>query len=309
MSDPAPLARAAVLGSPISHSKSPLLHTAAYRHLGVEISYTTIEVSDDGVTDFLSQQGQDPGWVGWSVTMPLKAAMVPHMTSISTRVKTLGVLNTVVITQEGDGRRSFHGENTDVDGIVTALKHEGITRDEPAAGTFAVLGAGGTSAAGLAAAAELGFAHAVIYARNQAKAAATEHIAQRLSLPLTVRPLSSFGEDLRNGLLDVVVSTLPPLAADTLVPQLPAQHDSRPVLLDVAYDPWPSALARAWSERGWSVTSGLEMLLHQAVRQVELFTANTWNPAAVQNDADQFLMVRKMRSAIGLHEGAEALDR
>ncbi|TLP99109.1 shikimate dehydrogenase [Nesterenkonia salmonea] len=309
MSEAHAAARAAVLGSPISHSKSPLLHTAAYRHLGVDISYTRVEVAEHEVRSFLTQQGQEPGWVGWSVTMPLKAAMVPQMTSTSRRVQTLGVLNTVVVTEEVDGGRSFHGENTDVDGIVAALQHQGITRDEAPSGTFAVLGSGGTSTAALAAAAELHFAEAVMYARNEEKAAASEPVAQRLGLALTVKPLSSLGDDIRAGLLDVVVSTLPPRAADHLVPQLPTSHDSPPVLLDVAYDPWPSELARAWSERSWSVTSGLEMLLHQAVRQVELFTENMWNPAALQNDADHFLMVRKMRSAIGLHEGAEALDR
>lgn len=301
--------RAAVLGSPISHSKSPLLHTAAYEHLGVDIGYSRIEVNHDEVEQFLSQQGSGPGWIGWSVTMPLKAAMVTHMTSISPRVQTLGALNTVLVAEQVEGSRALHGENTDVDGIVAALQEQGITRDEPAAGIFAVLGAGGTSAAALAAAAELNFAEVVIFARDPGRAAASESIAERLELPLTVRPLSALGDSISRGLLDVIVSTLPPRAADALVPHLPAAHDSPPVLLDVAYDPWPSALAQAWSQRGWSVTSGLEMLLHQAVRQVELFTERTWNPAAIQNDADHFLMVRRMRTAIGLHEGAEALDR
>jgi shikimate dehydrogenase len=234
---------------------------------------------------------------------------VPHMSSVSTRVQTLGVLNTVLVGQDDQGRRTLHGENTDVDGIIKALQHEGITREEPAAATFAVLGSGGTAAAALAAAAELNVAEARIYARSAERAASGALIAERLGLPLTIRPLTALGEDLSAGLLDVVVSTLPPRAADPLVSQLPADCDSNPVLLDVAYDPWPSLLAQAWLQRGWPVTSGLEMLLHQAVRQVELFTENTWNPAAIQNDADHFLMVRKMRYAAGLHEGAEALDR
>ncbi|RJN31134.1 shikimate dehydrogenase [Nesterenkonia natronophila] len=301
--------RAAVLGSPISHSRSPQLHTAAYQHLGVDISYTRFEVEEETVEEFLSERAAEPNWVGWSVTMPLKSAMVPHMSSVSTRVQTLGVLNTVLVGQDAQGRRTLHGENTDVDGIVKALKQVGITGEEPAAATFAVLGSGGTAAAALAAAAELNMAEARIYARSAARAAGGSLIAERLGLPLSIRPLNALGEDLSAGLLDVVVSTLPPRAADPLASQMPTDCKSKPVLLDVAYDPWPSALAQAWSQRDWPVTSGLEMLLHQAVRQVELFTENTRNPAAVQNDADHLLMVRKMRSAAGLHEGAEALDR
>ncbi|TLP79394.1 shikimate dehydrogenase [Nesterenkonia sphaerica] len=309
MSRSAPQRRAAVLGSPISHSRSPQLHAAAYEHLGVDIRYTRYEVDESTVGDFLSQRANEPDWLGWSVTMPLKAAMVPHMNHISDRVQTLGVLNTVLIGQDSEGRRTLRGENTDVDGIVQALGEQGITPQQPADATFAVLGAGGTAAAALAAAAELRARQVLLYARNEQRAEASAVLARQLGLKLTIRPLTALGEDLHHRRLDVVVSTLPPRAADTLATQLPAHCEPQPVLLDVAYDPWPSALAHAWMQRGWAVTSGLEMLLHQAVRQVELFTENTWNPAAIQNDADHFMMVRKMRSAIGLHEGAEALDR
>lgn len=308
MSESSVSSRAAVLGSPISHSKSPLLHDAAYRHLGVDIGYSRIDVDGERLEQFLSHAGNLPGWVGWSVTMPLKAEMVRHMTSVSHRVQTLGVLNTVVISSAAGGEPALHGENTDVDGIVEALREKDIAQDDTKGMTFAVLGAGGTSAAALAAAAELNCTEAAIYARNEERAAAIQPLAERLGLRLRVRPLSALGEDLRAGLLRVVVSTLPPGAADALVTQLPTVHPDGPVLLDAAYEPWPSALALAWSQRGWPVTSGLHMLLHQAVRQVELFTQSSLNPSALQDHADRSVMVDKMRHAIGLHEGAEALD-
>ena len=92
MSQSAASQRAAVLGSPISHSKSPQLHSAAYTHLGVELSYTRIEVGEDALAGFLAGEGAEPGWAGWSVTMPLKASMVPQMTTVSRRVELLGVL-------------------------------------------------------------------------------------------------------------------------------------------------------------------------------------------------------------------------
>lgn len=295
--------RAAVLGSPISHSKSPQLHSAAYRHLGVDISYSRIEVPEAGVDKFLADEGNQPGWAGWSVTMPLKTVMVPQMTTISPRVENLGVLNTVVVAEGGDRARLLHGENTDVDGIVAALREQGTARADPAAGAFAVLGAGGTAAAALAAAAELNFESVLVYARSPERAAAAQPLAQRLGLTLSLRPLAALGGDIGAGELGVVVSTLPPQAADILVEQLPNQHPSSPVLLDVAYDPWPSVLAQAWAARGWPVTSGLHMLLHQAVRQVELFTATSSNPAGHQGHAEHTLMVQKMRAAIGLDEG------
>ncbi|WP_120004802.1 shikimate dehydrogenase [Nesterenkonia muleiensis] len=301
--------RAAVLGSPISHSKSPQLHGAAYEHLGLDIAYSRIELGETAVEQFLAGEGSKQGWLGWSVTMPLKAVMVPQMTTVSPRVQTLGVLNTVVIAEDPAGGRTLHGENTDVDGIVTALREQGVTRDEPAAGTCAVLGAGGTAAAALAAAAELNVAEVFVYARSLERAAAARPLAARLGLPLTLRPLAALGEDISAGLLKVVISTLPPHAADPLAKQLPDKSAARPVLLDVAYDPWPSAIAHEWARRGWPVTSGLEMLLHQAVRQVELFTERTHNPAAVQNAADRSLMVQRMRAAVGLPAVAGASER
>lgn len=295
--------RAAVLGSPISHSKSPQLHTAAYQHLGLDIHYSRIEVPEAQLEQFLAAEGTAPGWLGWSVTMPLKAAMVPQMTSVSPRVQGLGVLNTVVIGEDAQGERTLHGENTDVDGIVAALQEQGLPDDGPETAVFGVIGAGGTAAAALAAAAELKFSSEVIYARSPERAAAARPLAELLGLTLNIRPLEALSADIGSGKLGVVVSTLPPRTADSLVDSLPEQVSALrgfPILLDVAYDPWPSILGQAWTQRGGRVTSGLQMLLHQAVRQVELFTAHSANPAAGQDPVSHGVMVDKMRSSIGL---------
>lgn len=294
------LRRAAVLGSPIGHSKSPDLHGAAYRFLGLDIAYSRAEVDEARLGRFMVEDGAEPGWIGFSVTMPLKAAMVEHMTTTSPRVQNLGVLNTVVVQESApDAPRRLHGENTDVDGIVTTLRDRGVQARPQ--GSFAVLGAGGTAAAAVAAGAELGFRRVVLYARSPEKAAASQPLAERLGMALEVRPLASLGEDLDEGSVEVVVSSLPPRAADPLAEHLPIRAAAgSPVLLDVAYDPWPSALAAAWQERGWEVASGLEMLLHQAVRQVELFTAGAENPAAELEPAEHARMVDAMRAAVGL---------
>lgn len=297
------LSRAAVLGSPIDHSKSPQLHAAAYQYLGLDIEYSRVEVPQAQLEQFLVAEGKAPGWLGWSVTMPLKAVMVPQMTTISPRVEILGVLNTVVIGEGAGDRRTLHGENTDVDGIVGALQEQGLIRDESAPAAFGVIGAGGTAVAALAAAAELKFSAAAIYARSPERAAEAQPVADQLGLRLNIRPLEALGADIGSGKLGVIVSTLPPRAADSLIETLPEQVSALgrpPILLDVAYDPWPSALAQAWDQRGWRVTSGLQMLLHQAVRQVELFTDHSASPARDQDPASHSVMVDKMRSAIGL---------
>lgn len=310
-----PAARAAVLGSPIGHSLSPALHGTAYAHLGLAVDYTRREVDVAGLDAFVrSADAEGPPWLGWSVTMPLKAAMVEHMDAVSQRVRTLGVLNTVV---HRDGRR--RGENTDVDGIVAALREAhpaGFDED----GDFVIVGAGATAAATLAAAAELGFFEVRCHARAPERAESLRPVAEALGLRLRTLPLTDLVADLAGGGEHpgpaAAVSTLPPGAADGLAAQLAGEptgqstaqsRGSRPTtagvpLLDVAYDPWPSALATAWEARGGVVVSGLAMLLHQAVAQVDLFTAGTPRPAADEPPASRAAMVAAMREAVGLPE-------
>lgn len=294
--------RAAVLGSPIAHSKSPQLHTAAYRFLGLDNAYTRIELTETEAADFLRTSAAQ--YTGFSVTMPLKSVMVEQMRTVSDRVSTLGVLNTITmergIGSAGDHSPppALHGENTDVDGITQALRAAGLTLEEPA-GTFSVIGAGGTAAAALAAAAELGFTTARVYARAPERAGSLGLLADRLGLDAQVRALEQLAADLTTGGTAAVVSTLPPRAADAVAAEL-ADIGDPPPLLDVAYDPWPSALASSWQAAGGSVVSGMQMLLHQAVKQVELFTASTPRPAGELSRGDHAAMVGQMRAAAGL---------
>lgn len=292
-------ARAAVLGHPIGHSLSPALHTAAYGQLGLDIDYSRRDVAVAELPGFLAGEGAEPGWLGWSVTMPLKAAMVPHMDRLSPRVETLGVLNTVVHGPDG-----LLGDNTDVDGIVTALTEAGLQEAEPQgadsagrADRFGVIGAGSTAAAALAAAAELGFVEVRSYARSPERAASLLPVAEALGLRLRAEPLEALTRDVAGDGLGAVVSTLPPRAADGLAVQLPRLGGALP-LLDVAYDPWPSALAGAWERAGGQVVSGLAMLLHQAVEQVRRFTAGTARPASALTPAEHAELVSRMRAAL-----------
>jgi shikimate dehydrogenase len=244
--------RAAVLGKPIAHSLSPVLHRAAYRALGLDDwTYEAIECDEQGLPAVLGG-----GWAGLSLTMPLKRAVLGLLDHTEPLAAEVGGANTVVFAP--DGR---HGHNTDVPGMVAALAEAGVTG--PAAAT--IVGAGATACAALAALRALGLTEAVVLARGQAGELLAA--ARRLGMAAEVRPLTA---GVRDG--DVVISTVPAGAADFLVerqwvpPAVPA------AVLDVVYAPWPTPLAMAATKAGVPVASGADLLLHQAARQVELMT-------------------------------------
>ncbi|MFJ5694672.1 shikimate dehydrogenase [Arthrobacter sp. NPDC093125] len=258
--------RAAVLGHPISHSKSPALHLAAYARLGEDIGYSAIDVTEEGLPAFMATARGQEGWRGLSVTMPLKTAMVREVDEVRGVGRVLGVINTVVFEGEGESARRI-GYNTDVTGIVNALRNAGAVQ-APAA---VVLGGGGTAAAAVAALQELGAQSVDVFVRNTGRAAEARAAARGLAMDIAVHPMRGAVDAMAAA--DVVISTLPPRAADGMaadLEQLGGATDG--ILLDVAYDPWPSRIAAAWQQGGGTVVPGLEMLLYQAVEQVRYFT-------------------------------------
>lgn len=310
---PASGARAAVLGHPIAHSRSPLLHSSAYRELDAAISYTAIDLLPGQAEDFAQRLRTEPGWVGVSVTMPLKDAFIPLIDEPSDRVRRLGALNTIVVCREAGGVRLL-AENTDVDGIVRALDltstgARGSSGNGPA---VAILGNGNTALAALEACALMGAARVELLVRTPDRAGNALDLARTLGLEAAALPYTDAAGRLRE--YDAVISTLPARAADAWLPALGL--DTRPgagpnataataggadtggvikpgaVLLDVAYDPWPSALAAAWEAAGGHVVSGLSMLVHQGVEQVKLFSG-------IQ-DADWGRVTNVMCDAVGL---------
>ena len=259
--------RAAVFGRPIGHSRSPVLHRAAYALLGLDIAYTAIEGGEEDAPRIAAMLRSEPGWRGGSFTMPFKHVMVPLMDTVSDRVARLGVLNTVVVSRDDAGQVRLHGENTDVAGIVRALHDAGTRRLTRAA----VLGAGGTAAAATEALAQLGAASIDYVVRTPSRAAGV--LALAAALGIDGRAVSAEEAGARLGEYGAVVSTLPPHAADGMVEALRVRTvPAGTPLLDVAYDPWPSVLAGAWEAAGGRVVSGLSMLVHQAVDQARLFT-------------------------------------
>jgi shikimate dehydrogenase len=242
--------RAAVLGSPIAHSRSPQLHLAAYRALGlVDWTYERIECTAEGLPSLVG--GFGPEWVGLSVTMPGKFAALRFADERTTRAELLGSANTLVRTTSG-----WRADNTDIDGVTGALGRR-------ISGPAAILGSGGTAPAALAGLAELGVQDISIVARSRDKAAALMELGTRLGVETHWVEL---GTPL--GHIGVVVNTIP---ADVAV-RYADTVTTAPVLLDAIYDPWPTPLARAFAAAGGQVISGLQMLLNQAFAQVEQFT-------------------------------------
>ena len=252
--------RAAVLGSPIRHSLSPTLHRAAYAALGLTgWCYDAVECEEAALPAFVEQLG--PEWAGLSLTMPLKRVAMRVADEVSALARAVGAANTLVLGPAGQPRRA---ENTDVAGIVAALREAGVGRVR--AGV--ILGAGGTAQAALAALRELGETAPRVAVRDPARTADLLATADRLG----VRPWISGGlPEVELPDTDVVVSTLPPGAGDAISGR---PWTSRPVVLDVVYTPWPTPLACAALAAGCQIVSGLTVLLHQAVAQVELMTGH-----------------------------------
>jgi shikimate dehydrogenase len=251
--------RAAVLGSPVGHSLSPVLHGAAYAALGLhDWRYDAHECAEPDLAGFVG--GLDAEWAGLSLTMPLKRVALDVADDVSPLAAATGAANTLVLR---DGHR--RAENTDVAGIVAALRGAGAT----GAGPAVVLGAGGTARAALAALRELGSSEITVLVRSTARTAELRAAAHRLGVEPAVRadladPVRAAGT---LAAAAVVVSTLPGPAADPLTGPGPGT-----VVLDVVYAPWPTPFAAAATAAGARVVSGLEMLLHQAVAQVALMT-------------------------------------
>jgi shikimate dehydrogenase len=265
--------RAAVLGSPIAHSLSPVLHRAAYAALGLDgWRYDRFEVDEAALPGFVG--GLDPAeWAGLSLTMPLKRAILPLLDEITPTAASVEAVNTVVLTD--DGRR--RGDNTDIPGMVAALRERGVA-DVPSA---AVLGAGATASSALAALAQICCGEVTAYVRGPARAAEMRQWGERLGVPVRTADWADAAKALGEPL---VVNTTPAGAADPLAGAVP---DSPGALFDVLYDPWPTPLAAAWSARRGAVVSGLDLLVHQAVLQVEQHTGRAPAPLAAMRAAGE----------------------
>lgn len=271
--------RCGVLGSPVGHSLSPVLHRAAYGALGLDWEYDAHEVDAEGLAAFLAGLGEE--WRGLSLTMPLKQVAVGLCTSVTGPARQVGVVNTVLMEQGG----GLLGLNTDIPGLVSAWTAAGLlaTTARRPLRSATVIGAGATARSTVAALHDVGVGDVTFLVRSPERAAPVTALADGLGMHTHVVPAT---EPSAVPEVDLLVSTLPgaafagPLseAVDLLVARSQA-------VSDVAYDPRPTPLVSAARAAGLPCAEGFDLLLQQAVLQVELMTGSTAAPLAAMRAA------------------------
>ena len=268
----------AVLGSPIEHSLSPVLHRAAYVELGLPWTYQAIDVEEPQLAGFI--RGLDRTWRGLSLTMPLKRTVMPLLDEADEWARISGAANTVLLNHG-----SLAGYNTDIPGAVAALQ-------ERAAGPFStavVLGGGATAASMLIALGELGCTRARLLVREPSRAVETIEAVARFERGPAIE-VGTLGDPV--GGADVVVSTIPAAAQTSW---LVRSAEACPVVFEVVYDPWPTPLAAAALRSGRLLVSGLDLLIHQAALQVTLMTKMPAPVAAMRAAGEGALAARGAR--------------
>ncbi|MFD1860603.1 shikimate dehydrogenase [Aeromicrobium camelliae] len=256
--------RCAVVGRPITHSLSPVMHRAAYDALNLDWSYDAVEVGAGGLAAFAA--GLDDSWRGLSVTMPLKREAAELAVHRSDDVAFLGVANTLVREQDG-----WHASNTDVPGALTALREAGVE----CVRTVRVLGGGATAASLVLAAHRLGALRVTLQLRDPSRAGETLDVARALGLEVEVVGLETPVVEHA----DLLVNTIPPAATAGRAHEL---VEASGAVFEALYDPWPSPLLRAAEEEGVAACSGLDLLVHQAVLQVVAMTGQVVDPQVLR---------------------------
>lgn len=260
--EPRPVLRAAVLGRPIAHSLSPVLHRAGYVAIGLTTwEYTAHEVDVAGFSRYVG--GLDSSWRGLSVTMPLKESALRFATSADDVARRAGAANTLLRRDDG----AWHATNTDVLGVERALRPR--LTDPPRRAL--VLGSGATARSAVLALAGLGVRTLTVRARDPGKAADLLTWALDLDAGIRSGSVAPLGPWLTAS-DDVVVSAVPRSAGTALADTVPPRHAG--VLLDVVYQGWPTPLAQAATAAGMTVVGGLDLLVQQAAEQFRLFTGH-----------------------------------
>ena len=274
----------AVLGSPISHSKSPQIHDAAYRTLGKDYEYSKIEIQKNHLMQFV--ETLDENWIGLSVTAPLKEEALRLARNADLASKATGASNTLLRVDDG-----WTGFNTDVFGIQQSLVQAGIN----APTEVSVIGTGATARSVI-------YSVATLFPGLKLKIAGRNRVALNdllnFAKGLNIKSVSRVSTSKALAGKHLVISTLPAGALDPAVQSFSKSWIRRPnsVFFDVAYEPWPSKGAALWLKNKLPVISGIEMLLWQAIAQVRVFcegdpSKELFNEAAV---------MLAMRNSIGL---------
>lgn len=259
---------AAVIGSPIEHSLSPVIHRAAWAQLGIDgWEYHRLEQDTDSLPGFIAGLGAD--CAGLSVTMPCKQAVMPLLDVIDPLASAVGAVNTVVPSSG-----VLAGFNTDVTGIASAVRRACSLAGCSVPSSALVLGARATASSALAALGELGITSSTVAARRFGGPGSVVAAASRLGVTIEqILWSDSEAVDRAASSVDLVISTLPASAADPLAERLRVREGQ--ILLDVVYSPRDTALRRAFESAGGVVAEGTDMLVFQAGAQVQLMTGRS----------------------------------
>ena len=256
--------RAAVLGHPVEHSLSPVLHRAAYEALGLNWSYDAIDVTAESLGDFVD--ALDETWAGLSLTMPLKVGVLDHLDFVEPMGKMLRAVNTVIVDNTGP-YRALVGANTDVHGIVAAFGEAGVDK----VAKPVVLGGGATATSAVAAFAQLGSRQQTVVVRAKRRAGGLIRAANAMGVDVNFVGFDQAPAVLTTA--DAVVSTVPAAVGEDVGAEI-KQVGAGAALLDAVYDPLHTPLLRAWGRAGGTEIAGTRMLLHQAAEQVRLMTGS-----------------------------------
>ena len=270
----------AVLGHPIDHSLSPVLHAAAYRVLGLDWAYGRQDLTEDQLDGYVSTR--DATWVGLSLTMPLKYRATELADVVDEASALTGACNTLLFDPE---TQRVQGFNTDVPALASVIRESATGAPD----AVSIVGGGATAVSAVVAASRAGALSADIFVRDTTRASNAVVAGHACGINVAVHHLSDFAESSRN---DVSIMTLPG-SVDLDLAQAGAENR---ILIDVAYSPWPTSRAQQWQASGGRIVGGLHMLVRQAVLQVRVFVSGSADVALGREDDVR----RAMSDAVGL---------
>jgi len=269
-----------VVGSPIKHSLSPVIHQAAYEFLGLDFSYERVEVPLGGLGAVI----KDESISGLSVTMPLKYEAFELSDSYSSEAEKTGVVNTLVRSSNG-----WVGHNTDVLGFAKCFNQV------PELQRITIVGSGATARSAALAISRV-FPTAKLSVVGRTASSLVEFTRYLNGIGVSSEVVEPEASSLVSA--DLVVSTVPSGAFTELWEEMGATTNAnRGFLFDVVYDPWPSLASRAWAGK---TISGLELLIWQAIEQVKLFITSTGNHVPIVDQELYETMIGAVADQSGL---------
>ena len=249
--------KAAVLGYPINHSLSPLLHKRAYEILGIPASYEAIEIKPDSALAFLVR-ARDEDWTGFSLTMPLKETVFDLKDELNLHIDPMALrmrsANTLV--KEGEGFRAISTDRSGFVRLFSACKKDRV----------AIIGGGGTARAALGAldgdAPEIDF---LLRSPERSNLLSTVHLNSKLGFFDMSHSLMGY---------DLVISTVPEGASDSIAASIDFKI---PVLCEVLYKPHPTKLLAKAMSLGGETIDGMDLLVEQALEQIAEFSRRAFD--------------------------------